>query len=289
MSQFLTINYKEINHDMTNTADAEKVLYASVDRPTTGTPTPTARDNEYAYTAKVYGRTDAGTQVLLADTPIVASSITNGDDFAVTSVTTPVAFNGVKVTAAKLNNNRTEASTDLVITVAHNNTVKPLTVTLKSSTAAPVANEIKLKGADGDGLVADIEAGNYLIQKYAPADIDLDGDGNNDINKGALTTTTTTTPAFYFYIADSYGKEGMTFVSFRIAKAKVKDADGKDKIVSADKYNDGGVTKASINNNGLLEITENAENGDVIYVTAVTNNGRSATMMIKVQDPPTGP
>jgi len=250
-----------------NTADAEKVLYAATERK--DTLAPTAQDNEYAYTAKVYGRTDAGTQVLLAGKPIVAYSITNGDDFAVTSVETPAAYNGVKVTAAKLNNNRTEASTDLVVTVAHNNTVKPLTVTLKSSTAAPVANEIKLKGADGDGLVADVPAGNYLIQKYAPADIDLDGDGNKDIDKGALTTT----PTFYFYIADSYGKEGMTFVSFRIAKVKK----ANDTVESGADY-----TNASIDNNGLLKIKPDAT-GDVIYVTAVTNNGRSATMMIKVQ------
>jgi len=268
-----------------NTADAEKVLYASVDRATV---TPTARDNEYAYTAKVYGRTDAGTQVLLAGTPIVASSITNGADFVVTSVeeTTPVAYNGVKVNAKGLDNNRTEASTDLVVTVAHNNTVKPLTVTLKSSTAAPVANEIKLKGADGDGLVvADLaKSKNYLIQKYAPENIDSDGDKNDDIIKGAKTGS-----SFYFYIADSYGKEGMTFVSFRIAKAKVKVKDtatGTDteKIVSADEYNENGNNiKASIDNNGLLKITDNAANGDVIYVTAVTNNGRSATMMIQVK------
>jgi hypothetical protein len=286
-TQISVVKTGDITSYTINTADAEKVLYAATERK--DTLAPTAQDNEYAYTAKVYGRTDAGTQVLLADTPIVASSITNGDDFAVTSVTTPVAFNGVKVTAAKLNNNRTEASTDLVITVAHNNTVKPLTVTLKSSTAAPVANEIKLKGADGDGLVANVAAGkNYLIQKYAPADIDLDGDGIKEIKKGALTTTTTTTSAFYFYIADSYGKEGMTFVSFRIAKAKVKvkdDATGTytDKIFSAAEYNKDGITKASIDNNGLLTITNKAATGDVIYVTAVTNNGRSATMMIKVQ------
>jgi hypothetical protein len=252
-----------------NTADAEKVLYASVDR----AGTPTARDNEYAFTAKVYGKTDAGTQVLLAGTPIVASSITNGDDFAGTSVTTPAAFNGVKVNAKGLNNNRSEASTDLVITVAHNNAVKPLTVTLKSSTAAPVANEIKLKGADGDGLVVNANVTKntkHLIQKYAPANIDFDGDGTADKNKGAQTDS-----SFYFYIADSYGKEGMTFVSFRIAK--VKKANGT--VESADKY-----TNASIDNNGVLTIGDDANaTGDVIYVTAVTNNGRYATMMIQVQ------
>jgi hypothetical protein len=253
-----------------NTADAEKVLYAATERK--DTLAPTAQDNEYAYTAKVYGRTDAGTQVLLADTPIVASSITNGDDFAVTSVTTPVAFNGVKVTAAKLNNNRTEASTDLVITVAHNNTVKPLTVTLKSSTAAPVANEIKLKGADGDGLVANVTKGkNYLIQKYAPEDVATTPEATI---KGAQTAST-----FYFYIADSYGKEGMTFVSFRIAKVKKA---ANDEIVSAATYT---AAKADIDNNGILTIGAEAANGDVIYVTAVTNNGRSATMMIKVKNP----
>ena len=257
-----------------NTADAEKVLYAATERK--DPLAPTAQDEAYAYTAKVYGRTDAGTQVLLAGKPIVAATVTNDGDFFATDISAaPVAYNGVKVTAAKLNNNRTEASTDLVITVAHNNTVKPLTVTLKSSTAAPVANEIKLKGADGDGLVVNAKVtkdSKHLIQKYAPANIDLDA--GITVEKGALTNS-----PFYFYIADSYGKEGMTFVSFRIAKAKVKDADGKDKIDSAADY----AAKASIDNNGLLTITDQAATGDVIYVTAVTNNGRSATMMIQVQ------
>ena len=71
----------------------------------------------------------------------------------------------------------------------------------------------------------------------------------------------------------------MTFVSFRIAKAKVKDADGKDKIVSAADY----AAKASIENNGLLTIKDKAVKDEVIYVTAVTNNGLSATVKVQIQ------
>ena len=117
-------------------------------------------------------------------------------------------------------------------------------------------------------MVANVAAGKYLIQKYAPE--------NNVATEPETAKGAQTASSFYFYIADSYGKEGMTFVSFRIAKVKLATGD----IVSAATYTP---AKADIDNNGLLTIGAGAATGDVIYVTAVTNNGRSATMMIQVQ------
>ena len=243
---------KDISNYTVNTADT--AIYTAVDRATTAGAI-TAQKGEYSFNAKVYGTTSAGTKVLLADKPIVAASVSNGDDFLVTSITTDSAFNAVKVTAKGLDNNRSEASTDLIITVAHNNVVKPLKVAIKSSTTGPVANDIKLEGFDGDGLVK-ASNGTYKIQKY---------DSN-----GAKTGS-----PFYFFIKDSYGKEGMRFASFKIAKVFVK---SKDETVAGNAYDD-----ASITNDGELTLKDTADTGDVVYITAITNNGLSATVKVEIQ------
>ena len=141
---------KDISNYTVNTADT--AIYTAVDRATTAGAI-TTQQGEYSFNAKVYGTTSAGTKVLLAGKPVVAASVSNGDDFLVTSITTDSAFDAVKVTAKGLDNNRSEASTDLIITVAHNNVVKPLKVAIASSTTRPVAKDIKLEGFNSDGLV----------------------------------------------------------------------------------------------------------------------------------------
>lgn len=243
---------KDISGYSINTADT--AIFATVDRQT---PTITAQKDEYSFNAKVYGTTSAGTKVKLAGNPVAAASVSNDGDFVITDVTTGSAFDIVKVTAKELDNNRTEASTDLIVTVAHNNTVKPLKVAIKSSTTGPVANDIKLEGFDGDGLVKASNA-TYAIQKY-----ELAG--------------TKTGSSFYFFIKDSYGKEGMRFASFKIAKVNVKNTDNTYTETAPNEY-----TKATINNDGEL-VLSGAGVGDVIYITAITNNGLSSTVRVQVQ------
>ena len=246
---------KDISNYTVNTADT--AIYTAVDRATTAGAI-TAQKDEYSFNAKVYGTTSAGTKVLLAGNPIVAASVSNADDFLVTPILSDSAYNAVKVTAKGLDNGRSEASTDLIITVAHNNVVKPLKVAIASSTTGPVAKDIKLEGFNSDGLATVTTGSAINIAKYK-------ADGSKTDSK------------FYLFIKDSYDKEGMTFVSFRIAKVK-EDATGK--IKSAAEYG-----HASIDNNGLLTIGPGAAKDDVIYITAITNNGLSATVKVQIVNP----
>jgi hypothetical protein len=210
----------------------------------------TKQEEEYAYNAKVYGTTAAGTKVLLAGTPIAGTSV--GPDFVVTSTSpSALAFDGVKVVAKKLADTKDTATSTLVVTVVHNNTVKALSTTVTSSKAAPKAEEVVLKGANSDGI-ANAKATNgstYLVQKFAA--------------NGAETTS-----PFHFAIKDSYGTEGMRFASFHIAK--VTNAAG----VAKSTYG------STIDKDGNLYV--NDASGEFIYVTAVTNNGLSATMKIEI-------
>jgi hypothetical protein len=219
----------------------------------------TAQEAAYAFTAKVYGETANGTKVFLAGMPVVAASLSNATDFYNTPVTSSAAYNAVDVTAKDLNNNRTSATTDLVITVAHNNVVKPLKVAIASSTTTPVAKEIALEGADSDGIVDDWTAATGIAGAVISA---------------YDTAGTATASPFYFAIDDSYGTDGMYFVSFDVSK--VVKANGT--VMTGAAY---GVT---LTNTGVLTVAGNGANADdTIYVTAVTNNGLSSTAKIVLQ------
>lgn len=223
----------------------------------------TDREEEFAFNAKVYGLTSSGTKVLLAGTPIASASLSNGTDFVATTGSA-LAYNAVYVAAKELTGDKTSASTDLVVTVAHNNTVKPLKTTITSSTTAPAAKDINFEGADSDGIVDGADSftaataatnATFLLQKY-----------NAD-------TGVENTNKFYFEIKDSYGTEGMLFSDFQIAK--IWDASTSSYVSS--------LSGVSVSNKGVLTTSSSLAKDDVIYVTAITNNGLSSTMKIVVQ------
>jgi hypothetical protein len=242
---------KDISGYSINTADT--AIFATVNRQT---PKITAQKDEYSFNAKVYGTTSAGTKVKLAGNPVAAASVSNDGDFVITPVTTGSAFDIVKVTAKELDNNRTEASTDLIVTVAHNNTVKPLKVAIKSSTTGPVAKDIKLEGFNSDGIATVTTTASAInIVKY-----DQNGEKTDS--------------SFYLYIKDSYDKEGgMNFASIKIAKVERGTS-----TISGSTYT---AQVAQIDNYGKLTFGD-AQSGDKIYITAITNNGLSATVVVKI-------
>lgn len=262
---------------------SDKAIYAYRDSVASGSyvPSPatalTAVEKEYGFQAKAYGLTAAGTKVILKGRPIAVASVSNGKDFIATATTSGagIAYDGVYVVANKLDNNRTAATTDLTLTITHNNVVKPLKVAITSSTTDPVAKDIKFEGADSDGLYdkAGTAGKTFMIQKFVGANGTYEG---TSLNAGAKTNS-----KFYFYIEDSYGTKGMKFVDFRIAK--VVDYRGVIKTSYTSRVtSDGALT---ISDTALaVDGSGNITAGDTIYVTAITNNGLSATMQIQIKN-----
>lgn len=174
-----TIDSKAISFAVVDTADINGYTIttpATIYANTTAIGSQTApfglTDRQLAYESgaiKVYGKTSSIAKVLLASTPglIVNTTIDNTDEFAVVAASGNT-YDTAKVIAGKISdstNTKTSATTNVTVTVFHNNKITPLTTVVTSSKAAPVASDIDAfypAAYSESGDIVTIAAGNNL-------------------------------------------------------------------------------------------------------------------------------
>jgi hypothetical protein len=187
-------------------------------------PAVTAQDKAYAAQLKVYGKTNAGSKVLLAGNPVMGASVENTAEFAMTTTTlasnTALAFDAVKVTAGKpVDVAKTSASTIATVNVFHNNKATALTTTINSSTVAPRATDLKFIRPNkldvaGTSFSNDTLVLNTAVNGTVVADAGFVT--GNTLQAYTTLGASATKGEVYFQIVDSYGKKAMNIAQFKI-------------------------------------------------------------------------
>jgi hypothetical protein len=226
----------------------------------------TAQDKAYTATLKVYGKTNAGSKVLLAGTPVIGASVENDAEFKMTSTIAAggAAYDAVKVAAGKLADPaKTSASTVATVNILHNSKATALTTTINSSTVAPKATAVNLVTPSKLDVVGfDFSNDVVTLDETANAAVLADAGfvTGNSLQAYLADGTATTKGEIYFEIIDSYGKKGMNFAQFRIVDT-----------------NNANVT---INETtGVLTVGALAD-GDYWTISAITSNGLVKTIKV---------
>lgn len=238
-----------------------KPIYTALE---TGTTTGTAAAMSHNKKVKVYGKTSGGAKVLLAGTPVLGVSVDNTTDFYAYAPSSANAYDAARIIGIKpADKAKTGASTNVTVTVFHDNEVSTVSTPVTSSTTLPQAVSIDVSTSDYAGVTLDDDdlsirpsllVSNMVVQEYR-----VDGSSTE------AATLTNGNPAvantnFYFLINDTYDEEAMLFTSFKITDQT-------------------GTSNVSVDNNGVLTVTAFA-NGDTFTITAVTNNGLVKTIKV---------
>lgn len=228
-------------------------IYAGI----TGT-TPTPKDKEYAKKLKVYGTNASGAKVLLKGKPVMNVAVDNEDEFYAYTKggsTTANAYDKSYVIALKpVDKTKTSATTNATITIFHKEEVKTVTTAITSSTVLPKAVDVGFSVSDYAGATFDEDTNTVTIENSLFTGVlqEYKADGTGGFGNGDA----------YFFITDNYGGEGMNFANFKVTKHV--DSTGA------------AVTTLSIDNKG--DLTGTVADGDVVTISASTNNGLVKTI-----------
>lgn len=245
----------------------DKAIYTSIARKTDGT-AEAKRDVDSRYDAeiKVYGKTNGGAKVLLANYPINSGYVSNEEDFVVNTSTGAMKYNAVRVNAIKpADNAKTGAETTLTVSVLHNSKVTPLTTTIKSSTVKPVASKITTSSTsnDADSATRIQLDGKYLVN-YTETGLEVSTDNANKAS-------------FTFSITDQYGSKAMPFASFIVAKATIDESVTGHATTAS-------VSDIKVNKDGKITINAASTKGNSYWITASTANGLKSTIKLTITD-----
>lgn len=237
----------------------DKPIYTSISEGPGGN---TDKEKAYAAEVKIYGRTGSGAQVLLAGNPVDSAYLTNDGNFNVD--VGEKAYNSVKVTAKELPTGVSSAETIVTVNViGHDGSITPLTTTVTSSTTGPVVTNIGTKGTSDDKATVAID---NIIGKY----VVLYDEGGNS------TEAASTRAAVYFEVTDSYGKKAMLPSALYVS---VKDKNGGAKNAT--------IKNGKVEYDTTTDPTKVPEAGDIVTITAITNNGLKKVMEITLTENPT--
>jgi hypothetical protein len=223
------------------------------------------RENAYSARPYVYGTTSSGGKVVLdpAKSAVVGAYVSNGTDFAVDQSQGALGgYKSIYVAAKKLTYPKTEATTTLTVTIKEaDSDIHTLSTTIKSSSAAPVAQSINLYV---DTTVAGISvnsAGDVVTvdETNNPGLIAAEFAVGKVLTRFDTTGGSANRAKVYFYATDNYGTKAAQF--------------------SAIYSNVTGTGTGAIDSAGA--ITTAPAIGDIVTLTAVTNNGLAKTIQIK--------
>ncbi len=246
-----TLSTGALSVSVIKTADIVDYTMEITDKAIYAAGTSTDKEQAYAATAEVFGKTASGAKVLLAGTPIISASVGNSNDFDVLA-TFPAAYDAVEIGAKSLAlTNKTSEKTVVAVNVFHNGGVNALTAELTSSSVAPVATTIVTRSTTEDKITLSNADFLALVTKSF-AMYDSVGDS-------------TTTANAYFRVTDSYGTYGMTPANYVV--------DVVNGTVTLGVAADGTITTAT------------AATAGVVRVTGITNNGLMKTIEITVLAP----
>lgn len=216
----------------------------------------TKAQEKYAANPSIYGLTSSGQKVKVGSGVAITASIDNTSDFLLINNNwnygNPGAFDGVKVYAKDLDQNRTSASTNLTVTIKDLNdgSVKTVSTPITSSTVKPAAVSLDLKvKTQVEGVKVDGDT-VYVMASSAAA-IFTSG--------GFMTDYLGTTAAVRFQAKDQYGKDAAPISYFATSGIKG--------------------TNFSVAPNGEITMVTPVAN-DEITVTAITSNGVAKAVKI---------
>jgi len=222
------------------------------------------RENAYSARPYVYGTTSSGGKVVLdpAKSAVVGAYVSNGTDFAVDQSQGALGgYKSIYVAAKKLTYPKTEATTTLTVTIKEaDSDIHTLSTTIKSSSAAPVAQSINLYvdttvagisvNSAGDVVTVDLTAVPAVAAEFAAGKV---------LTRFDTTGGSANRAKVYFYATDNYGTKAAQF--------------------SAIYSNVTGTGTGVIDSAGA--ITTAPAIGDIVTLTAVTSSGLSKTIQIK--------
>ena len=221
-------------------------------------------DTRYDATYEVYGKTNSGSKVLLADKDangydlVDSVSVSNTDDFYVASAGKG-GYDYASINAIKpVDQTKTGAETTVTVNIFHNKKLISKTSTLKSSTVKPVASKITTTGATDEAFtisVADL-TGAYLTD-YTTA--------GASVAKSAKDTVTGDT--LRFRITDQYGSRAMNFSSFKVVKSEGAGSS---------------ITDLTLSGNQVTAVAA-AASGKSYWISASTSNGLVKTIKVTIR------
>ncbi|MCG1024850.1 cell wall-binding repeat-containing protein [Dehalobacter sp.] len=260
-----TISSKTVSFSVIASADITDYTMDQLSTPlytasAVGATSAAGRVSDYFQNPYVYGKTAAGSKVVLAATPITGAYTTSPSFFASSAGT----YDGVKVYATAFSDPaKTSATATLTVTVLGADGLHSVSTPINSTTAPPVASSVAVLvdtsaagiSQDGDIITVDLSDAvaanihNTIITRWK----------NDD-------GTAVTRAPFYLYALDQYNTKAMAFSQITKLAGSTAPAGGFD---------------VNSTTGVITYVPANLTAGDYADITVVTKNGLIKTIRIK--------
>lgn len=228
----------------------------------------TDKESEYKARPKVYGTTSSGAKVVLRGTPVISANVTNSTDFTVFTGVDGGAYDSVRVIANELRDPAaTSAETLLNVTLlGADGIVHTVSTTIKSSTVSPAGAVSMTAYVETSDPAISLDETNddivYITQSAGRTYADILGTTLAAYDESEASGVQNV----YFAPVDKYGTEGWNLSRVYVVESQSTRVAG-----------------STFNVNAKGTITGTALPGDVITVSAVTDNGLIETLELHFQ------